>query len=85
MLETRTFSYDAKHDHMYIAFSDYSNSYGDVVGKNVMHIRNADTDEIVGYEISHFKQMFKEGRLPTLPKAYPHSYDDLYKSILLLC
>lgn len=76
------FQYDAKYDVMYISFRDSGNSYGDDALPGIILRRDIDTDEITGYTITRFKEMYIKQQLPMLPRSFPLSYDDLYQKIM---
>lgn len=75
------YNYDSKFDVLYISFCDSGNSYGDDEQPGIIYRRDVDTDEITGYTITHFKEMYANGCLPALPSTYPYSYDELYRKI----
>ena len=75
------FRYDSKFDVMYISFCEAGNSYGDDALPGVILRRDIVTDEITGYTITRFKEMYNNKQLPLLPPTFPLTYDDLYKKI----
>ena len=75
------FRYDSKYDVMYISFGESGNSYGDDALPGIILRRDIVTDEITGYTITRFKEMYKNKQLPILPPTFPLAYDELYKKI----
>lgn len=76
------YKYDSKYDVMYISFSDSNHSYGDDELPGIIMRRDMDTDEITGYTITRFKELYSKHQLPQLPRSFPLSYDDLYQKVI---
>lgn len=72
--------YDERHDVLYIALGDRSNSYGDDEN-GLIYLKDIDTDELTGITILSFLRKYQEKSLPCLPQQCQFSYEDLRKTI----
>lgn len=55
----RKVDYDDQYDILYCSFSDASNSYGDELDKNVVILRDMDSDGVTGVTIYGFKKHYE--------------------------
>lgn len=83
-METMKLDYDKRHDTLYVALGDKSNSYGDDSQPGIIVMRDIETDCITGFTILKFLKKLADQRLPELPDSLNISIVDDILPILPL-
>lgn len=75
----KNLNYDRKYDVLSLRFSNTKNSYGDEEIKNIVELRDTDTDVLTGVTIMGFRKMYDEqdGRIQSIMSIY--NLGDIYK------